>query len=93
MLVREYPMIVTASNKDYRVHICGLQRADGTWEGWLEFHPQGRGLSRCTGQETSQPNLAALEYWADGLEPVYIEGAFERTKTFRTKNPKLEKAA
>lgn len=93
MLVREYPMIVTASNQDYRVDICGLERADGTWEGWLEFHPQGRGLSRRTGQETSQPNLTALEYWADGLEPVYFEGAFERAKAVHTKRPKLQKTA
>lgn len=93
MLVREYPMIVTAANRDYRVRICALERADGTWEGWLEFHPQDRGLSRRTAQETSQPNLTALEYWADGLEPVYIEGAFERAKILRTKSPKLDKAA
>jgi hypothetical protein len=92
MLVREYPIIVTVSHKDYRVHICGLERADGTWEGWLEFHPLGRGFSRSTGQETSQPNLTALEYWADGLEPVYLDGAFGRAKTVRIK-PKLKKAA
>jgi hypothetical protein len=31
-----------------------------------------------TEQETSQPNRTALEYWADGLEPVYLDGAFAR---------------
>jgi hypothetical protein len=33
-----------------------------------------------TEQERSQPNRTALEYWADGLEPVYLEGAFLRAK-------------
>jgi len=31
-----------------------------------------------TDQETSQPNRGALEYWADGLEPVYLQGALAR---------------
>jgi hypothetical protein len=31
-----------------------------------------------TDRETSQPNREALEYWSTGLEPVYIEGAFQR---------------
>jgi hypothetical protein len=33
-----------------------------------------------TQQETSQPNRAALEYWADGLEPIYLEGALARAQ-------------
>jgi hypothetical protein len=33
-----------------------------------------------TDRETSQPNRAALEYWADGLEPVYLEGALARAQ-------------
>jgi hypothetical protein len=33
-----------------------------------------------TDQETSQPNRAAVEYWATGLEAVYFEGAFERAR-------------
>jgi hypothetical protein len=33
-----------------------------------------------TGQETSQPDLKALEYWAGGLEPIYLAGALERAQ-------------
>ena len=33
-----------------------------------------------TDQETSQPNRSALEYWADGLEPIYLEGALARAQ-------------
>lgn len=57
----------------------GEEREDGTWQGWIEFHPLELG-SRVltTGRETSQPNRTALEYWASGLEPIYFEGAFSR---------------
>jgi hypothetical protein len=57
----------------------GQARADGTWIGWIELHPErGKGVILRTGQETSQPNRVDLEYWASGLEPVYFEGAFAR---------------
>jgi hypothetical protein len=63
----------------YRARALGRQRKDGTWVGWLEFAPRGgRGLKRKTGIETTQPNRDALEYWAGGIEPVYLEGALER---------------
>ncbi len=63
----------------YEVFIYGEPRLDGTWEGWLEFVPLDPVLSsRRTDRETTQPDLAALEYWASGLEPLYLTGAFER---------------
>ena len=56
----------------YIVRIYAQERIDGTWAGWLEFHPtdQGKPVLR-TEQETSQPNRMAVEYWASGLEPIY----------------------
>jgi len=63
----------------YEVFIYGEPRLDGTWEGWLEFAPLSPGLSLLrTGRETTQPDLSALEYWATGLEPMYLAGAFQR---------------
>jgi hypothetical protein len=62
----------------YAVRVCGAERADGTWEAWLEFRPAA-GLIRRTERETSQPNRNAVAYWATGLEPVYLEGAFDRS--------------
>lgn len=63
----------------YEVFIYGEPRLDGTWEGWLEFVPLDPVFSsRRTDRETTQPDLAALEYWATGLEPLYLAGAFER---------------
>ncbi len=81
MLIREYPTEFVVRDTTYAVRICGDERADGTWEGWLEFHPTGRAAPVLrTEQETSQPNRAALEYWADGLEPIYMDGALARAE-------------
>ena len=65
----------------YIVRTYARERSDGTWEGWLEFHPTDKGKSVLrTEQETSQPNRLAVEYWASGLEPIYLEGAFARAQ-------------
>lgn len=80
MLIRKNPAFLLNEAESYAVHVCGQERVDGTWEGWLEFHPSRMGSILRTDQETSQPNRTALEYWADGLEPVYLEGALARAQ-------------
>ena len=66
---------------EYEIRVYGAPRTDGTWSGWLEFHPwSSSGPALRTDQETSQPNRAALEYWAGGLEPVYFDGALKRAR-------------
>ena len=65
---------------EYEVRVYGAQRSNGTWEGWLEFHPTDGGVILRTGQETSQPTRRTVEYWAGGLEPIYVEGAFTRAR-------------
>ena len=54
--------------------------SDTVWIGWLEFHPVGSGEVLRTGEETSQPDLDAVKYWASGLEQIYLEGALSRAK-------------
>jgi hypothetical protein len=61
----------------YFVHALGQPMADGRWEGTLQFVAEGHPVLQ-TPRETTQSNRAALVYWASGLEPVYLEGAFER---------------
>ncbi len=61
----------------YRIEVIGVERSDRTWEGRLRFS-DGDEKSVTTGEETSQPNRDALEYWATGLEVVYLEGALQR---------------
>ena len=81
-LLQEYATVVVGpDDTTYVVRSYGEERLDGTWIGWLEFHPTD--LSKLilrTDQETSQPNRTAVEYWATGLEPVYFEGAFARAQ-------------
>lgn len=67
-----------AGGAEYEAQVYGVQRADGTWAGWLEFRQLQDGRVVRTGQETSQPDRRALEYWAGGLELVYLDGALER---------------
>jgi hypothetical protein len=81
VLIREHPAQIIEGGTAYQVLICGEQRADGTWEGWLEFHPADSTQQvLSTDRETSQPNRTAIEYWADGLEPTYLEGALARAQ-------------
>jgi hypothetical protein len=68
-----------ADGGTYVPRTYGQARGDGTWIGWIEFHPlDGEGVVLRTDQETLQPNREALLYWASGLEPIYFDGAFSR---------------
>ena len=70
----------------YEARIYGEPERGGTWKGWLEFRPlsgsAGSPGARAlkTDRETTQPDRDALDYWAGGLEPVYLEGAIARAK-------------
>jgi hypothetical protein len=68
-------------------HILARAREDGLWEAWIEFRPEAGGPSCATGRETTQPNLTAIKYWAEGLEPIYFEGAFARATTIPVDGP------
>jgi hypothetical protein len=67
----------------YVAQAWGRRMEDGRWEGYLMFLPLARGFARRTGRETTQANLAALAYWVTGLEPVYLEGALDRSYPLR----------
>jgi hypothetical protein len=68
---------IRSDGKSYRARVLGFQRPADTWEGRIEFR-DGSGHKFTTGHETSQPDRKALEYWASGLEPVFLEGALKR---------------
>ena len=65
----------------HRVYAQGEQNELGTWNGWLVFEPEeaGKPVIR-TDRETTQPEREDLEYWAGGLEPIYLEGALSRAR-------------
>jgi hypothetical protein len=69
----------TTTGEVYAVAAYGQQRSDGTWIGWLAFTPTEGAVLR-TERETTQPSQDDLAYWASGLEPVYLEGAFTRAR-------------
>jgi len=67
------------SGERYAVRAMGQPQSDGTWIGWLEFASvtEPERMLR-TDRETSQPSRDAVAYWASGLEPIFLEGAFAR---------------
>ncbi len=84
------PIFAADDGARYRARACGGPMDDGLWQGWVEFVPLagsagGTGGSHGadsevlrTPRETTQPNRTDTAYWAGGLTPVYLEGAFER---------------
>ena len=81
-MIQQYtPQFQDENGVTYIVMARGEMKAGGAWEGWLEFHPvdKTKAVLR-TERETTQPDRAALEYWASGLEPLYFEGAFARAR-------------
>lgn len=80
-LIRQHSTMVKGEDVTYIVRVCAEERSDGTWEGWLEFHPSDKNKPVLrTGEETSQPSRITIEYWAYGLEPIYLEGALARAQ-------------
>ena len=82
VLIHEFPERVRDPRDGmvYVPRVYGRPRADGTWEGWIEFVAIGAAVVLRTDQETTQSNREAVAYWASGLEPVYLEGAFARAR-------------
>ncbi|HSK75479.1 MAG TPA: hypothetical protein VLQ45_03405 [Thermoanaerobaculia bacterium] len=62
----------------YVARVCGRPALDGGWEGWIEFVPGDGSPALRSRRETRQKDRNALEYWATGLTPVYLEGSLER---------------
>jgi hypothetical protein len=76
-VVHVFDAEVLVDGASYTAQVAG--RADGRiWEGWIEFVPQGGGDALRTSRETTQPDRAALAYWATGLSATYLEGALAR---------------
>ena len=68
-----------SDGKTYVARVCGRPAPDGGWEGWIEFVPGDGSPVLRSRRETRQSDRDALEYWATGLSPVYLEGSLERT--------------
>ena len=80
ILVKFDEPIGAPSGETYFAQAVGREVGGGLWEGWMEFIPRGDGADSLeSGRETTQPNRMNLEYWAQGLTKVYLEGALARS--------------
>ena len=78
--IHEFSSKVKGPGGQYVARAFTEQRGN-VWVGWLEFQPaSGSGPVLATGEETSQPDRKAVEYWASGVEPIYLEGAIGRAR-------------
>ena len=77
-VIHVYQTPVSHGGREWAVEAWGDRREDARWEGWLVFVPADGSPPLATPRETTQGTRAALEYWASGLEPIYLEGAFGR---------------
>jgi len=81
-LVMEFAeLFVGPDAQRYLVRVWGQGRSDGTWVAWLAFVAADREQVRVTPRETSQSSLEGVRYWASGLQPSYLAGAFQRAET------------
>lgn len=71
-------VVVPPRGGAYHVTVHARPRADGRWEGLLEFRSQEGNRSLTTGVETTQSSARAVFHWAAGLGVAFLEGAFER---------------
>src|SRR5712671_3789096 len=79
ILVKFDEPITDASGARFLAQALGRKREDGLWEGWLEFLATEEDVPAIdSGRETTQPNRADLEYWAQGLTLAYLQGALAR---------------
>jgi hypothetical protein len=75
----------------YNAQVVG-RTAGHIWEGWIEFESRDGADVRRTPRETTQPNRAALTYWASGLSRTYLEGALRRALEPLIVRPRTEPA-
>jgi hypothetical protein len=79
LIHEHHTRIRTPQGLAYVARTFTMPNADGRWDAWLEFHSLDRnGPALRTDRETTQSTPQAVAYWASGLEPVYLGGAFAR---------------
>jgi hypothetical protein len=82
ILVKFDEPITDASGARFLAQALGRKREDGLWEAWLEFLAIEEDVPAIdSGRETTQPNRADLEYWAQGLTLAYLQGALARAQS------------
>ena len=79
ILVKFDEPISTPDGRKFFAQAAGKETDARYWEGWLEFLPVDDSSDPiCSERETTQPNRKSVEYWAQGLTRVYLQGALNR---------------
>lgn len=79
ILVKFDERISGPDGRRFFAHAAGKENESGLWEGWLEFVAvDDSSEAFCSDRETTQPNRKNLDYWAQGLTVVYLQGALAR---------------
>jgi hypothetical protein len=73
--------VADSHGRAYTACVYGERPEHNLWYGWLAFFPVDGGRALATDNEISQPDRRALEYWAGGLQPTYLDGALGRAFT------------
>lgn len=79
VLVKFDEPVISTAGKKYFAQAMGKEVKGGLWEGWLHFDPLSFSEPGAdSDRETTQPNRRDVEYWAQGLTRVYLQGALTR---------------
>lgn len=79
LLVKYDEPIAGPDGRKYFAQAAGKETDGGLWEGWVEFMPVDEAAETvCSDRETTQPNRKTVDYWAQGLTVVYLQGALAR---------------
>ena len=70
--------VVGPDGLEFRARACGLSKASGNWQGWIEFNPVNGAPTFRSPYETVQPSSSSLKQWAGGLTPRELEHALTR---------------
>jgi hypothetical protein len=81
--VHQYRTLIALSDGMRYVARAYTERdpADTVWEAWLAFFPLSGGAVVASDRETTQSKREDIDYWAGGIEPIYLEGALLRALT------------
>ena len=81
VVIAEYELTVNAPDGSVWAARACARPIDDRWEAWIEFIPLGTGQQPVrTPAETTQPDRKAIDDWAEGIRPAYLEGALERAR-------------
>jgi ATP-dependent Clp protease ATP-binding subunit ClpX len=76
--VHIYPHLLSAAGERYVATAYAGRMAGGRWEAWLVFFPLEPGPPLVGDRETTQQGQATVARWAEGVSPVYLQGALRR---------------